>query len=401
MIVLAKGVLFASAIPAWEGPDEPPYFLEISMLAEKGHFTSVSGHPLLYAVAAYLPYKLSPGEGARFLSARLVSVLFAVAAVWLAFLVARELFPDRGLIQVLAPAIVTFNPQFTYISASVNSDAMLIAFSTLAFYIAIRIIREGLKPKLTVALLLTAGAGIFTKQRFLIALIPLALATLYGLIRHRKSSSGGGPKWLWVAIPTATALGLATAAVPGFAFKKTGIFAGVIPASAILSPFGAFQIRRPFWSFVIELFRQFWGYLGQSNEVAMATSYYWFSGLISLLALAGLILVVRRTLEGLAMDGLLNGLQKQLKNPRAVQMLMLLVFAFSSFFGVMTYEGNIGGGQGRYLFVSLIPHVLLISLGLAELVPKRWHFQAAAILIATLAVANLDALLYTLLPLYY
>ncbi|MCL4499383.1 MAG: glycosyltransferase family 39 protein, partial [Chloroflexi bacterium] len=166
VITLIKGLLFAALVPAWQAPDEPNYFKEIVSLAESGSFVSVTGHPPLYAVAAYIPYELAGAEQSnKVLAVRLLSVVCVSIAVYFTFKTARVVFPKEPFIQILAPAVATFNPQFTFIGASVNSDSMIAMWFSIITYLSVLIIRDSLDWKKSAGILALCVLAGLTKQR--------------------------------------------------------------------------------------------------------------------------------------------------------------------------------------------------------------------------------------------
>ncbi|HEY6042987.1 MAG TPA: glycosyltransferase family 39 protein, partial [Anaerolineae bacterium] len=73
---------------------------------------------------------------------RLFSILLGAITVWATYRLARLVFPDSAWVAPTAAAFVAFIPQFTFLSAVVNNDNLVIALSALALLAFLRTGRD-------------------------------------------------------------------------------------------------------------------------------------------------------------------------------------------------------------------------------------------------------------------
>src|SRR5690606_23553196 len=64
------------------------------------------------------------GEALAAHLARVVNLLFGALTVWLTWLTARVVWPNRPALATGSAAIVAFNPMFLYLSAAINNDVV-------------------------------------------------------------------------------------------------------------------------------------------------------------------------------------------------------------------------------------------------------------------------------------
>ncbi|MGH2460813.1 MAG: glycosyltransferase family 39 protein, partial [Chloroflexota bacterium] len=72
--------------------------------------------------------------------AREASVLMGAVTIWLIVLIGWEIFPERPAVGILAGLIAAFDPQFLFISASVNNDNLLAMTATGAIWQMVRMV---------------------------------------------------------------------------------------------------------------------------------------------------------------------------------------------------------------------------------------------------------------------
>ena len=70
---------------------------------------------------------------------RLLSVLMGTAAVYLTYLIVREVLPDEPALALGAAAIHAFTPMFVFISGAVNNDNLVVPLSSLALLMLLRL----------------------------------------------------------------------------------------------------------------------------------------------------------------------------------------------------------------------------------------------------------------------
>jgi 4-amino-4-deoxy-L-arabinose transferase-like glycosyltransferase len=150
-----------------------------------------SNPPLFYAVEA-VPYKVAGGDVFdRLYAMRFVSVLFLLVAVVATWLLAGELFGPNRTLQLVAAAVVGFQPMATFMGGSLNPDSPLLAFWSLALWLGVRILRRGLTTKSGVALAAVAGGAVLTKAIGYLVVIAAAILIGWKLWRQRSWDTRG------------------------------------------------------------------------------------------------------------------------------------------------------------------------------------------------------------------
>ncbi|HEU4703584.1 MAG TPA: DUF2142 domain-containing protein [Conexibacter sp.] len=144
-------------------------------------------NPPLYYLYAVVPYALASGGDlfARVTLTRLASVLWLLATVLGAWLLAGEVLGRDRLLQLLAAGVAGLLPMVTFISAQIGPDGALYALWTLALWLGARVVKRGAEPATASALLGVVGLAIVVKAASY-ALVPAALLALaVGLWRVR------------------------------------------------------------------------------------------------------------------------------------------------------------------------------------------------------------------------
>jgi 4-amino-4-deoxy-L-arabinose transferase-like glycosyltransferase len=143
-----------------------------------GPVPSRSNPPLYYAYEVPAYWAESGGDiFDRLYLMRLWSVallLVAAAATWF---LAGELFGNKPQLRLVAAGVVGLQPMETFISASVNPDAMLFATWAVALWLGVRILKRGLTLRSGIAFFGVIAAAILVKATSY-ALLPGALLVL-------------------------------------------------------------------------------------------------------------------------------------------------------------------------------------------------------------------------------
>jgi 4-amino-4-deoxy-L-arabinose transferase-like glycosyltransferase len=136
---------------------------------------------------------------------RFLSVLMGAAGVYLTYLVASEVMPNRPLLSLAAMAIHAFTPMLVFISSSVNNDALVVPLSSLALLLLLRLIPRGnagaeVPPPLRQYLLLgiVLGLAALTKTSSLALTVLTALVVIARAVRTRS-----WPEFWWGCTLTA------------------------------------------------------------------------------------------------------------------------------------------------------------------------------------------------------
>ncbi len=298
---------------------------------------------------------------------RLLSVLMGVGAVYLTYAIAREVVPDEPLLAVGAAAIHAFTPMYVFITASVNNDALVVPLCSLALLMLIRLARsgplDGRRDVLRLAALgFVLGLAALTKT----SALPLAVITAVVVI-GRAIKHGSWREFVVGGLATS----LPMLAVAGWWYARNlslyGDLLGLDVFKELLGtrgvPADPVQLWRERFSFVAG----YWGNFGGLN-VPMPDLVYAVLSAIAVVAGAGMIVLLVKSL-------LRKETGVRVRN-RALAICLLWaggVFVSWSWWAMETWSS-----QGRLVFSALAVWSLLLALGLAALLSRRWGKWAAA-----------------------
>ena len=224
---------------------------------------------------------------------RFLTLGLGAGTVWLTYVLARDLFPDRPGLALGAAALTAFNPMFIFVNASVNNDALAAFVGCLTLLLCVRLVRDGLQGPLPLwrygLVGLIVGLFILTKLSGLGALI--LLACLLAWLSYRRRSL----RPLLVGLPVVVGI---AALLSGWWFLRNWRLYGAPDA---LNIFVAIQGQRAGvptlrdWLDEFGTFRwTYWGLFGAVNVMAPRWVYTFFD-LLSLAGLIGLVIwIVRR-----------------------------------------------------------------------------------------------------------
>jgi 4-amino-4-deoxy-L-arabinose transferase-like glycosyltransferase len=174
-------------------------------------------NPPLYYVVEAVPYRLAASSGlfSQLFAARLVGVVCLVAAVWLTWLLAAELFAARW-VRLLAAAVVALHPGLASAAGIVNPDILLTVTWTGFLLAGVRLLTRGPSRWRLAALGGFAVASVLTHGRGLPLLLPGVL--VLGLLLWRLAPDRRRRVGAWAAGATVVVLGLAAGAVASGAY---------------------------------------------------------------------------------------------------------------------------------------------------------------------------------------
>ena len=165
---LVTGILYAIKTPPWQAPDEPAHYNYIKYLAENYRFPVLQmgdyphdyleeikarrfppemsieslryefHQPPLYYILAAVVYKLFAGE---LLPLRLLSVLLGCCLLWVAYRIAKEIFPRDETLALGATAFVAFVPMHIAMTAAVNNDPLAELILAVILWMLVRYVK--------------------------------------------------------------------------------------------------------------------------------------------------------------------------------------------------------------------------------------------------------------------
>ncbi len=253
-IVVIVGVAWALSVPPWQSPDEVSHFAYSQTLAESFRLPPIPGRPGLSSdqaisdayvgatvgafhpetvppnwsrggYAAYLarehgPDPLSKSDGGgtdsaqqnpplyylfadigylidhggtafgRLYAMRISGVLLLVLTTVAAWLLAGETLGRRRLPQLACAAVTALLPMSTFLSTSVNPDALLLALWTLALWLGARVINRRAQGWDILGLCAVTAAAILTKATSYALVAPVLLALFIGWRRRPAIERG-------------------------------------------------------------------------------------------------------------------------------------------------------------------------------------------------------------------
>ena len=410
------GLLYLSSVPLFEAPDESYHFafadtisrnrnLPVQLPGEKTPWGQEGSQPPLYYIlvaALITPIDTSDLAGhLRFnphaivgdpsavdnqniflhdhpapplrdtvlavYVARVFSLLLAcgsVAAVWLA---AREfalLTGERAArLALLGAGLVAFNPQFLFISASVNNDNLVTLLASLTIWQMLAMLRQGLNARRSVILALLLACATMAKLSALLLYAPVGLAALW-LARRSNNTREllrlvvfAGLAWLVIA-------------GPWYARNLTlyGEFTGSQTMLDVVGRRSAPSLEKMLGEEFRGLRYSYWGIFGWFNVFSPAP-FYLVMDLVTLAAVAGLLRRAwgrRRWPAGLF--------------PAALLTLCLALFAIA----LVLWTRQTAATQGRLLFPASAASMTLLAYGLLKL---RIPAHASLVALGLVAVA--------------
>ncbi|MBL7199285.1 MAG: glycosyltransferase family 39 protein [Anaerolineae bacterium] len=317
-------------------------------------------------VFIHTPHEAFPYRGAVLAVhlVRLCSVLWGAGAIVGAYLVARELAPDRTGLAPVSAAVAALNPHFVFISSVVNNDAAFACLCTLVLWLSIRLARgtgrpeaEGVRqrPGSVLALGVLLGLALLSKLSALalVPLVALALALTWWRERDTRSLLARG----------CAVYGLAALVAGWWYVRNWALYGDPLGWSVWILDLPEHRVG------LVELARQL-GHVGMTFwspvDDLFPPPVFWGFGLLLAMAVAGwcrwIVRIGRGEYE--CADGLL------LAGTWFVLLLASLV----------RYMTITPSAEGRFLLPAIASTSLLLVLGWEAVVPERWAKGAASAL---------------------
>ena len=150
---------------------------------------AASTNPPLYYLYAAVGYLTDAGGTTfgRLYAIQLWGVLLLLATTLGAWLLAGETFGRKRTPQLACAATAGLLPMTTFISTSVNPDALMIALWTFALWLGARVINRAARPLDCLAVCAVTAAGILTKATSYALIVPVVLALALGWLRRPRN----------------------------------------------------------------------------------------------------------------------------------------------------------------------------------------------------------------------
>ena len=428
-----------------------------------GDFAHQVHQPALYYVGAAIAALLAPGNDVQLdlYAMRFYSLLVGLLTLIVVYRAAAELFPEDAFLRLAIPAFVALLPMNTFLMSMVSNDALAELLVSVMVWRTIRLLRLGFTPARAAEVMLWAVLAIFSKLTALVA-IPIALIGILLAWNARREAAegaasglnidrpppnpppfhgrgrgggyppplrGGGQGWgqqtaqgrsrfpraaRWllavIALGVAGLLLLLSAGSEHPLWSAPARFLRIPRDVALYLTGGDYAralLTTPYGTYLVVMFRSFWGLFGWLN-VPMAAGLYWFLGGVTALAALGLargFLRARRVASLPPSQAFVWQRQAFAWQWRALWLCALSpVLAVTIVLGkevlFLTYlEGGLP--HGRYLFPVILPIACLFVLGLREWVPGPKRGALLVGLLAGLFLLDAWALWGTIYPFYY
>ncbi len=425
LLFLIKQLLLVAIIGPFTGHDEVDHFYYIQRLAA-GDGLGVVGEvmlpeetkpyqkyvadypnnaeviqpPLYHALLAPISRLIPRGVETNLYALRLISVVIGLAAVWLAYLTARLVFPDSPLLCAGVPIFVAFQPQFSFEAAIVNHDILVIALFSLVVYLTLRGLHDGFSPRLELLLGFVVAAGLWTKTSFGLVLPVMVLGVWLAWRDRRREWGDWLDAWHWLVGSLVVTVLLPLLLVAPWFVRSFVLYGDPTGARRLqeipeygdqAQAYWAMLASKEFWRGRLE---DFWGNYGW-RQVPFDPGVYrliwtlWAAAGIALLAFLIRALVRRRR----HLPPMLSRFQWRALGLLALSVVLLV-------YGVL-YVGTIQFTQSRFAFPGMIGFAVLTLVGVDRWLPGRLRPLALPLLLVLLVGLNVLVSLRFLIPFYY
>jgi len=436
-LALLHGLIYLALVPPWEHYDEPGHFLYAAEIAagELGgrgpsavsisREVADSMYRHRFLGGAFRPDLLQPGpvrvgedqrvhppfyyavvgailKPARFLSvevqlylARALSLVLYALTIITAWRITVAVLPNQPLAQLAIPLMVLLNPAFTDLMTALNNDVLLNFALTVALLGAVLLVRDGLSPARLLLMLLALGVAVAVKRTAIAAILPLALAVVWGAHRNKLSFQ-------------VCLMGVALCLVVAYASLELVLVGGLSESHWVLAPrpwlasLDRQYLRLDLASWFRSVsdmtlagqryqllasvgFVSFWARLSWGN-VALPPAWDWlFAGLV-FGSLLGLVVGARRASAQFPLW------QRRCLWLFALTITVACLALVARLHPLPPIDQPIYVPRGRYVFWAILPVTCLLCLGYQWLLPLRWRSLGLWALVAFFAVTDITAL---------
>lgn len=426
------GVGYAWLTPIGAAPDEGAHLEYVRVLAIEHRLPSLDlSHPrnleqdanyeahqspAYYALAVpfYLAGRSAAGEPGAAAGCRALSLLIGVLGVYLIWLLARELAPERPALWTVAAGVAAFLPMRLHVVSSVSNDGLAEVASTLALLLMVRAVQGAWDTRRAVGLGAALALALLSKQSDLM-LLPPALAAIYFATRNatgepRDESSAtpsGDGGFARQFFSTGLVMAVVLVALSGWWFARNHVLYGDFLGQKAFNWYFAgtprfedFRVKFSFLEYLNRLvlptaFDTFWGafghlsadkpelFLGAYGEGVPSRRWgypppSWVYPLLLVATLAALAGGVRAWLQRRNSDA------PPEEKPALAVLVLHAVFVVAVFFN---FNALYFQAQGRYLFPALGTLSLGFAGGWLAWAPRRERVLSCVIVALLLLLA--------------
>jgi len=397
VVFVALATAYSFVVPLGEAPDEVShigyvqYLVENHRLPPAEEIASGEAHqpPLYYLVAAMMTVWLGdqpiqiianpdwriedrsvpnvllhtrqeglPYHGAVLVwhLVRLLSVVLGAVTIWATYHLARDVFSDHTL-ALAAAAFVAFLPQFTYLSAMVNNDNLVIALSTLTLLFFVRHVHTAQIVDVGILGMLL-GLSILAK----LSALPLAVALAGGwMLIRRKVALHQRFGEIVAMFSVAALISLPWVAYNSIVFDDPINWARFLQVTPRTESFTLFDGT----TYALRLYESFWGKFGGATHLPLPGILYFFFAILSAVSFVGVVYLV--------VDWRARRLPTRVAQILGV-FALLWALLIAAHFRLMI--NILGMDQARHIFVGLPSLGIVMAAGILRLVPRYNHLIA-------------------------
>lgn len=328
---------------------------------------------------------------------RFISLLLILASMALAAAALKNIAGKNSLIVYVALLFIIFLPQFLMSLVAVNSDIPAIFISTLFFFCAVSLMREGNKLIYFGLLFMTAVLGFFT-DRSTFFLLPLSLVLPFFLIRKEKYKD----HIIYAVVFLMAFILFVFAFTSFFPQQAENSFALFIPnLNRVMQALpGLLSFNENVLKFLdlmgdTFLFKFGWVAFGTGNAV------YFFWKVLVLLSIIGVGGYIGRFIYSIFKHKDTDSN----RDPYIKYLLFFITAIVLELLAVWTYYGSMGVlAQGRHFYPLILPIAFLFMLGLKTLIQSVFPAKVPVFLysLATLEFVFLNVCIwYYIVPVFH
>ena len=309
------------------------------------------------------------------------STVLGAITVWAAYKVAQLVAPQRPTVALLAAGLVAFNPQFLFLTASVNNDNMAMAAVSLMLLTGLAAWQ---RPSLWLTGLmgLLVGLSALSKYTALAAAPGAVLALCAPYLRERR----------WRAlIGHLSAILVVAALLSGWWYVRNELLYGDPLAQRIALHVLAPVRRYSPWQVtelplnIYNVFTSSWGRFGWT-QITFHPAIYLALAALCLVALMGVLRIAWRVMQ-----------EGRWKQWGTIPYLALALTGSGVLGSIILYHLSVPADQGRLLFPGAVPFAVFMALGLVELAGHCMTRIAAAV-IAGLIALSFGSVIWVIVP---
>ena len=295
---------------------------------------------------------------------RLVSTLFGVGAILLAWHSSKLLFPRQPALRVLLVAFVALIPQFVYINSVINNNSPLIFLVTATLYVLLKADRAGMTLRRSLVLGLLCGLILLTKLTGLF----FGLTVVVAFLLHRS--------W-WRYLP---ACALAVVLVAGWWYGRNLLIYDdllLTKAFEITWANAIIPTHTPADTLKLVLERMPYSY---------ATTWARFGG--GAVAVTPIVSTLRDILMIGGILGVIVAFGRRLDVMRQWKQWIVLIVGALVWVVALIYlsSQSWSGVQGRYVLPGISAWAALLAAGWSAWSPRRWRPALVGVIVVALGV---------------